>query len=1025
MSLEYLRQKRLRYVEIAKENGFEEGLKRFLTDLYPAKAHFIYELLQNAEDTCAKTVRFVLAQNHLEFEHDGVRLFDIKDVEAITSYGNSTKRDDHTSIGKFGVGFKAVFAYTDAPEIHSGDLHFRIHDLVVPEVIGVQPPKSGSRLTKFVFPFTQQTKQPKQAAAEVECALRALSDNTLLFLSHIRTIEYLLPDGSLGSLQRVDHDSGHIEIRARHPSSDLDSTSHWLRFESEAQVTDEDGVIKSCRVAIAYQMVEEIGPKKTSSWKIVPLKQGQVSIYFPAEKETSKLRFHIHAPFASTVARDSVRDCDANQQLRDHVANLIVESMFHIRDAGILTVNFLAALPNIEDALDEFYEPIRAALVKAFCEEPLTPTKSKSHAPAKSLFRGPSRISGVLDDVDFSLLAKREQPLWVANPSQQYQRDDKFLESLNIEEWSWYELTDTFSCCGEEDRQSIADWISQKNDAWVMRFYALLGEACDQHDKTLCDLEIPLIRIEFQEHQEHVLPSEAFLLPEDDQTAPEGIRFVKPTVYKQGKSESQKKFALSFLKHVGVRSYDARAVIELALEGYTDAVIPAHSSHFNDLSKFFSFWKKNPNDAKLFKAHNFLLGSSSNSDLFWCKPSELCLDEPYLETGLANLSNFHRRAALWGGYREKLKKVSNEEFIKFVESIGIISRLPIEHARCHDNPEWDYLRSAPGNRSTSPIDTDYTIRGLSRILKNPTLVISRLIWTTMFSLPHRTNYLKAVFRKNQSGGSHHADSQLVHTLRLKSWIPQGNGVFVRPTEATRELLPEGFAFDAGWTWIKAIHFGIEADKQTKEYQKKEAVARDLGFKSLEEIDEWKKVKATISINEIRELVAKRNRVPQPEESVPNPERRRQGVLGRRDNAPNKESITREKAILPGAKQETLEAKAYLRAKYKNTEGQLICQCCQVEMPFTVGEHHYFEAVQCVRGLDHHYFENRLALCPTCAAKYQHARGTDNNEIRRLIVENDTSATALAAEIPVKLAGRQMSLRFVGTHIFDLKTILGK
>ena len=1024
MSLELLRQRRLKWVEANKENNFEEGIKRLLTDLYPDNAHFIYELLQNAEDPRATTVRFTLTADALEFEHNGERLFDLKDTESITSIGNSTKRDDPTSIGKFGVGFKAVFAYTDAPEIHSGDFHFRIRDLVVPETNDVRRPNLGTRLTQFIFPFTHPSKQPKQAVAEVERALRSLSDNTLLFLSHIRTIEYLLPDGSLGSLERVDRDNGHIEIRARHPGSDLDKTSHWLRFEREATVTDEDGVAKSCRVAIAYQMVEETDPKKSYRWKIVPLNQGQVSIYFPAEKETSKLRFHIHAPFASTVARDSVRDCDANQQLRDHIADLVVESMFHIRDAGLLTVGFLAVLPNAEDTLHSFYEPIRAALVKAFREDSLTPTKSKCHAPAKSLFRGPSRISSVLDDIDLSMLTELQPPLWVANPPQQYQREDQFLESLYIDEWGWYELTDTFSFISDEESAKVVTWISQKDDKWLMRFYALLGEASDQHDETVYGLEIPIIRVQTQALQEHVLPEEAFLLPEDGQAVPEDIRFVKPDVYKHGKSESQQKFALSFLKNVGVRPYDIRAIIGFALAGYADGLPP--KSHFSDLISFVKFWKKNPFDIELFKGHRFLLGKNSDGKLRCYEPAELCIDEPYLETGLADLQKFHKKVVIWNGYREKLRHVSNEDLIKFLEAVGVAFRLPIANTTCEGNPEWGYLRSVPGQKFTSPINRDFTIAGLSEILENPTESIARLIWTTMGSLPSYSNCLKATYRKNESSGARRADSQLVHTLRLKSWVPQTNGVFVRPTEATRELLPKGFAFDADWAWLKAIDFGVEAEKQTKEYRLKQALAQDLGLGSLEEVEKWKKVRAAgISADSLLQQVARSNQMALPEESVPNPERRRRGVLERRDNAPNRESVTRERAIIPGEKQESIEAKAYLRAKYMNSEGQLICQCCQSEMPFKVGEHHYFEAVQCVRGLDRHYYENRVALCPTCAAKYQHARETDNDEIRRLIVDNNASDTASAAEIPVKLAGRQMSLRFVGSHLFDLKTILGK
>ena len=131
MNLEELRQTRLEMVNALRKNDAYDGIKRLLTDLYPDDAHFIYELLQNAEDAGASKVRFTLRPDSVEFEHDGGRLFSITDVEDITKIGDSAKKDDTTSIGKFGIGFKAVFAYTSSPLIESGEYHFRIRDLVV------------------------------------------------------------------------------------------------------------------------------------------------------------------------------------------------------------------------------------------------------------------------------------------------------------------------------------------------------------------------------------------------------------------------------------------------------------------------------------------------------------------------------------------------------------------------------------------------------------------------------------------------------------------------------------------------------------------------------------------------------------------------------------------------------------------------------------------------------------------------------------------------------------------------------
>ena len=57
--------------------------------------------------------------------------------------------------------------------------------------------------------------------------------------------------------------------------------------------------------------------------------------------------------------------------------------------------------------------------------------------------------------------------------------------------------------------------------------------------------------------------------------------------------------------------------------------------------------------------------------------------------------------------------------------------------------------------------------------------------------------------------------------------------------------------------------------------------------------------------------------------------------------------------------------------------------------------------------------------------YQHARETDDTEIRRLIVEHEAPDNAASVEIPITLAKQFNRLRFVGTHWFDLKTVLGK
>lgn len=53
------------------------GYKDSVVEKYSDQAHFIYELLQNADDACATNARFILEENRLIFAHNGTRHFSV------------------------------------------------------------------------------------------------------------------------------------------------------------------------------------------------------------------------------------------------------------------------------------------------------------------------------------------------------------------------------------------------------------------------------------------------------------------------------------------------------------------------------------------------------------------------------------------------------------------------------------------------------------------------------------------------------------------------------------------------------------------------------------------------------------------------------------------------------------------------------------------------------------------------------------------------------------------------------------
>ena len=76
--------------------------RKIFTSPYSDKTHFIYELIQNADDSKSKHLELQLRENELIVWNDG-RQFTKKDVDSICSIGFSNK--DLTQIGTFGNGY--------------------------------------------------------------------------------------------------------------------------------------------------------------------------------------------------------------------------------------------------------------------------------------------------------------------------------------------------------------------------------------------------------------------------------------------------------------------------------------------------------------------------------------------------------------------------------------------------------------------------------------------------------------------------------------------------------------------------------------------------------------------------------------------------------------------------------------------------------------------------------------------------------------------------------------------------------
>ncbi len=164
--------KRKNWVKSSKENNFD--FDNILSGIYNDPSHFIFEILQNAEDAGATSINFKLFDDKLEISHNSKHDFDFPDVDGITGIGISTKKDDLNKIGKFGVGFKSVFAITHSPIIESGKYHFQISDFVIPERLSL----NGNAGTNIRLPFNHSLRTQNEVFELVEkkanCILKSL-----------------------------------------------------------------------------------------------------------------------------------------------------------------------------------------------------------------------------------------------------------------------------------------------------------------------------------------------------------------------------------------------------------------------------------------------------------------------------------------------------------------------------------------------------------------------------------------------------------------------------------------------------------------------------------------------------------------------------------------------------------------------------------------------------------------------------------------------------------------------------------
>jgi hypothetical protein len=1002
---------RLSWIEASRKNKFERGIWNATVEKYADPTHFIFELLQNAEDQGATWVRFRLERDTIAFEHDGTP-FDRDDIEGITGIGNTTKIDQPNKIGCFGIGFKSVYVVTQRPEIHcaieGNPIAFAIRDLVIPELIATS---HNGPTTLIRLPLVEA--KAAEILGKVREGLGNLGPRSLLFLNKVKSLHW--SDGETDGHCSVEAMTDGIRALVRVVGAEAPKSERFLIL-SRPVARDGDARDYSVKIALKLDDRDEIVAEPVT----------RLAVFFETEDLTG-LRFQVHGPFQLTDNRANIKRGDPwNLQLVQELSALLVESLPELRDRGYLKRNFLEVMPNKHDDLPEPWPLLRQAVVDAFKSEPLVPAHHGGHVPGTQSIRGPSDVRDVLGDDGLVQFADLGTKRWVVSSGLKHSRADGFLATIDVPEWAHAEFLTalqrgfTPNFYGQETASAkrAQSWFDALTDDQVQRFYLLI-DAAARSGKRPGLSQIPYVRLE---DGTRASSTNARLRPPGgtDEAAAHGLVLVKRTLTRIGRGRG--KDVEQFLRKVGVKEIGERdylaAIIRANYAGKGGRpTVERHLQHMRRVLRYFA----QTHDITIFQNADILRAEGTET---YHKPSDIFLGMPFAETGLdriydGTLSGRNKRP-LWKGYA----KLKRPDLLAFVKAIGLEDELVIERTRIpYDYPRWGNLHKGFGGTRTmaSETNTDYRIAQLAALLKRKDVAIARMVWNAVATVG-----LPAMFARwapNQQYAANRDSSTLAIILQQAEWIPTADGAFRRPRVINGPDLLPGFTTAGNETWLEAIEFGLENRQRSELGQMRRKAAQSIGLPP-ELADQLGRLPADAVKALADEMLDRINsgafsKPDFPERTAPNPAVRAERVAERAKAAPIKTYETRERSVRTSDTEVKPLAKTYLRDYYTNDREALVCQGCHDVMPFRVpsGEY-YFEAPELLQSTSSELAANHLALCPTCSAKWRYANETEDADIVAALREN------AALDISVILAGETVRLRFVQVHFDDLRAIIG-
>ncbi len=1056
------------------------SIERLSEGLYSKDTHFIFELIQNAEDNTYNDAEPALSFQLVKDDPTGTPNatgalivqnnevgFSSENVDAICAIGKTTKSKTQGYIGEKGIGFKSVFRITTIPRIFSNGYQFCFPEkdektglgYIVPRWVATVPPEIVPKQTTIILPLDK----PDFGYERIKEMLQDIEPETTLFLSKLKEIRIRTDSGDNLTILKDDTKIPHIQLLLEGTKQDK-SYSDVREFLLFTQTVDRpQGITHEKRVGIDKRDISIAFPVDDNKDGM-----GKIFAYLPVRSDTG-FPFLINADFILPSSREDIQDVPWNRWLMECVASLLAEKLQILKEKNLLTVQLLETLAKRMNELDEnsIFYPIVEAVRDALLDQELLPTDDGTFVSARNakLARGAELRNLLTHDQLRELFQSDDDIKWLSGEITQDRTPDLrsyLMSELDVEEIrpeTFIELlTDEF--------------LQAQTDTWIIQFYNFLGndrsELWKKPDSILRKKKIKFLRLE---DNSHVIPFQSdgrpnAYLPSSSKT---NFPTIKKNIFEDKGSED-------FLRNLGLFEPDLFAeIIEFVFPKYTEGSFqgdfqeniedlrkvskvlntPLHTKSQNSIGKLkillaklgldgflvLEYFEKQTEPGKLIPvllnmvlpSIKFLRAINGNREEY--KTAK----EIYLNTDELRMF-FENNPDVW--FLDKTYPEDLEPLFKKL-SVGISPRVKREnkndkgHVVIQDSHGWH-------ERGLNGFDPDIEVDGLKYALKHPTLEKSLFIWNRIaiensdciLGIVESSSRKTYEGSKKQEKISHNFGRLLMDT----PWLPDKQGNFHKPAELKLDDLRESFIPDekladllgmqkdeikkieekTGGKFIPKEEY--EEYKNWKEQKAKTEKAKDsrkteTGSDKIDYKDEFKKSFNRPGETELQEQITDDGKVRNPDRRREKSYREHQERLHAEPKAEERRKETI-RTILEGPDEQVRE---YLSKFY---DGK--CQICGKTFPERNGNPFFIANYIVPRKLAQSVDTpaNALCLCADHFAKWQHGAVEAEDIIGR--IENFKTESEGGNSEPVlkiKLCGKECEITFKEKHLLDLQELL--